>query len=213
MAAQDTASDLVVLRFGRHRVPRPLADLPVRDIAGDAESAASIDAAVRAARRVIVVGTEADLAAVLTRLLRTERLDVEVAPLRPGLWRRNARRASTVAARRVPLIRDETGQVIVGAAHWLPPGDAATVHGEGIVDDTVLFDGEAPGVRIEPTTAMPGLRARLQTGRLRHGRWVSGRAAQLGTTGARVLRDGVGSPRELRRSTFYRHTEGWLRVR
>ena len=145
MAAQDTASDLVVLRFGRHRVPRSLADLPVRDIAGDAESAASIDAAVRAARRVIVVGTEADLAAVLTRLLRTERLDVEVAPLRPGLWRRNARRASTVAARRVPLIRDETGQVIVGAAHWLPPGDASTLHGEGIVDDTVLFDGTVVG--------------------------------------------------------------------
>ena len=95
----------------------------------------------------------------------------------------------------------------------MPPGDAATVHGEGIVDDTVLFDGEAPGVRIEPTTAMPGLRARLQTGRLRHGRWVSGRAAQLGTTGARVLRDGVEAPREVRRSTFYRHTEGWLRVR
>src|SRR6476619_5092212 len=140
LAAQDTASDLVVLRFGRHRLPRSLADLPVRDIAADA----AIDAAVRAARRVIVVGTEADLAAVLTRLLRTERLDVEVAPLRPCLWRRNARRASTVAARRVPLIRDETGQVIVGAAHWLPPGDAATVHGEGIVDDTVLFDGEAP---------------------------------------------------------------------
>ena len=123
---------------------------------------------MHAARRVIVVGTEADLADVLTRLLRTERLDVEVAPLRTGRTASmNARRASTVAARRVPLIRDETGQVIVGAAHWLPPGDAATVHGEGVVDDTVLFDGEAPGVRIEPTAAMPGLRARLQTGRLR----------------------------------------------
>ena len=120
---------------------------------------------------------------------------------------------TTVAAQRVPLIRDETGQVVVGAAYWLPPGDAATIHGEGVVDDTVLFDGEATGVRIEPTPAMPGLRARVLTGRLRHGRWVSGRAAQLGTTGARVVRDGVAAPRELRRSTFYRHTEGWLRVR
>ena len=33
------------------------------------------------------------------------------------------------------------------------------LHGEAVVDDTVLFDGEVPGVRIEPTRAMPGLRA------------------------------------------------------
>ena len=43
-------------------------------------------------------------------------------------------------------------------------------------------------------------------------RWVAGRAAQLGTTGAVVVRDGVPLPRAVRRSTFYRHTEGWLRV-
>ncbi|MFZ0906477.1 MAG: peptidase M50, partial [Mycobacterium sp.] len=39
------------------------------------------------------------------------------------------------------------------------------------------------------------------------------RAAQLGTTGAAVVRDGVPTPRPTRRSTFYRHTEGWLLVR
>ncbi|MCV7072782.1 peptidase M50, partial [Mycobacterium rufum] len=38
------------------------------------------------------------------------------------------------------------------------------------------------------------------------------RAAQLGTTGALVERDGVPGARPVRRSTFYRHTEGWLRV-
>jgi hypothetical protein len=41
---------------------------------------------------------------------------------------------------------------------------------------------------------------------------VTGRAAQLGTTGVLVVRDGVPAPRPVRRSTFYRHTEGWLRV-
>ena len=212
MAAQDTTDDLVVLRFGGLRVPRPLADLAIRDIADDTGRAETIDAAVRAARRVIVVGAEADLATVLTRLLRTERLDVEVAHVRTGRDGAASRRARSAAAQRVPLIRDETGQVLVGVAYWLPPGDAATIHGEGVVDDTVLFDGDAPGVRIEPTAAMPGLRARLETGRLPR-RWVSGRAAQLGTTGARVVRDGLEAPREVRRSTFYRHTEGWLRVR
>ena len=49
---------------------------------------------MRAARRVIVVGTDADLAAVLTRLLRTDRLDVEVAPsLRPAAGGARAARA------------------------------------------------------------------------------------------------------------------------
>ena len=38
------------------------------------------------------------------------------------------------------------------------------------------------------------------------------RAAQLGTTGAAVVRDGVPGRREAQRSTFYRHTTGWLRV-
>ena len=87
------------------------------------------------------------------------------------------------------------------------------LHGEAVVDDTVLFDGDVPGVRIEPTLRMPGLRAAVLSGRGRPRRWVTGRAAQLGTTGAQVIRDGVPAPRPVKRSTFYRHTEGWLRVR
>ncbi|MBO0866385.1 MAG: peptidase M50, partial [Mycobacterium sp.] len=162
----------------------------------------------------------ADLAAVLTRLLRADRLDVELAFVPPRrspatrayripAGRRAARRALRGTARRVPLIRDETGSAIVGAAQWRPAGDAQLLHGEAVVDDTVLFDGDAVAVRIEPTAAMPGLRARLANRR----RWVSGRAAQLGTTGAAVIRDGVPAARPVRRSTFYRHTEGWLLVR
>jgi hypothetical protein len=159
-------------------------------------------------RRLIVVGSDADLAAVLTRLLRTDRLDVEVAHVR-GRW--GARRAVTGRAQRVPLIRDETGSVIAGAAEWFGDSAGAALHGEAVVDDTVLFDGDVPGVRIEPTRDMPGLRAAVIGSGPR--RWVTGRAAQLGTTGATVVRDGVVGPRPVRRSTFYRHTEGWLRVR
>ena len=102
--------------------------------------------------------------------------------------------------------RDETGTVIVGPPEWR--GDP--LHGEAVVDDTVLFDGEVAGVRIEPTQVMPGLRAAV-IGRGRR-RWVTGRAAQLGTEGAVVVHDDVAGPRPVRRSTFYRHTEGWLRV-
>ncbi|OBB16918.1 peptidase M50 [Mycolicibacterium elephantis] len=190
-----SAADVVVLSFGGRRLPRALRNLPVADTPEVS------------CRRMIVVGSDADLAGVLTQLLRADRLDVEVAHVR-RFWQ--ARRAMRGVATRVPLIRDETGTVIVGAAEWRGDPAGSALHGEAVVDDTVLFDGDVPGVRVEPTLLMPGLRAAvLRRGRLR---WVTGRAAQLGTTGAIVCRDGVPGRRPVRRSTFYRHTEGWLRV-
>ena len=114
----------------------------------------------------------------------------------------------------MPLIRDETGSVIVGRASWRPANCRQLIHGEAVVDDTPLFDGDAVGVRIEPTLAMPGLRASAVHRRAQSRRaWVTGRAAQLGSTGVAVVRDGVPAPRAARRSTFYRHIEGWLLVR
>jgi hypothetical protein len=203
-----------VLVFGDRRVPRALTGLPVHT--------ADIDTAIGQYRRLVVVGADADLAAVLARLLRADRLDVEVAYVPPRrtratrvyripAGRRAARRARRGSARRVTLIRDETGSVIVGRARWLPPDDRPVIHGEAVVDDTTLFDGEVAAVRIEPTLAMPGLRASIQKGPWR--RWVAGRAAQLGSTGVTVVRDGVPAPRTARRSTFYRNVEGWLLVR
>jgi hypothetical protein len=196
-------TDVVVLLFGGRRTPRPLADLASQSV----EAPEDIDAAIGRCRRLIVVGSDADLAAVLTRLLRADRLDVEVGHATGWLKARRARRGT---AQRVPLIRDETGHVIVGAAEWRG-ADGAPLLGEAVVDDTRLFDGEVTGVRIEPTSGMPGLRAAV-TGRGRR-RWLAGRAAQLGTAGALVVRDGVPAPRSVRRSTFYRHTQGWLLVR
>ena len=192
-----TPADVVVVPFGGRRIPRQLRGLPVVDLE-----------TVTAHRRVVVVGSDADLAAVLTRLLRADRLDVEVGHVN-SRW--GARRVVDGAAARVPLIRDETATVIVGAAEWR--GDPADnpLRGEAVVDDAVLFDGEVAGVRVEPTTTMPGLRAAVLGAGPR--RWLTGRAAQLGTPGATVVRDGVAAARPLRRSTFYRHTEGWLRVR
>jgi len=195
----------VVLRFAGRRVPRPLAGLAVVDVTAPTEVDAAFDA-----DRLIVLGTAADLGIVLARLLRADRLDVEVALVRRP-W--TARRARTGTARRVPLIRDETGAVLTRAGLWLPPdGSANTLAGEAVVDDTLLFDGEVAGVRIEPTAEVPGLRARVLTGPLRPRRWVTGRAAQLGTTGVTVVRDGARAARPARRSTFYRHTTGWLAV-
>jgi hypothetical protein len=195
--------DVAVLVFAGRRAPRSLSGLAMRA----ADEPAEIDTVIGACRRVVVVGDAVNLATVLTRMLRTERLDVEVG-YAPNRW--TARRARYGTARRVPLIRDETGQVIVGAARWVPPGNARVLLGEAVVDDTVLFDGEVAGVQIEPTRTLPGLRAAVVSTTGRPGRWVPGRAAQLGSTGAVVVRDAVPDPQPVRRSVFYRHTKGWL---
>lgn len=194
---------IMVLIFSARGLPRPLVGLPAVRVGPENR----IDGAIGDARRLAVVGSECDLAAVLTRLMRTDRLDVEVAHVTG--WR-SARRARTAPARRTPLIRDDTGTVVIGSVLWLPPEGSTVIVGEAVADDTVLFDGEVCGVRIEPTAAMPGVRAAVTGRGLR--RWQTARAVQLGTTGARVVRDGVAGAREIKRSTVYRHTTGWLRV-
>jgi hypothetical protein len=217
----DSTPGVAVLMFGEHRTPGALTGLPTHRADSDAE----IASAIGPYRRLVVVGGDADLAAVLTRLLRADRLDIEVAYAPPRrtratriyrlpTGRRAARRARHGSARRVNLIRDETGSVVVGRAGWLPADDGRPLHGEAVVDDTALFDGDVAAVHIEPTLAMPGLRARVEQDAYRiWRRWVAGRAAQLGSTGVAVVRDGVPVPRAARRSTFYRHVEGWLLVR
>lgn len=207
-----------VLLFGAERPRGALRGLPPHRVDGPDD----IDAAIGRYGRLVVVGTDADLAAVLSRLLRAARLDVEVAYAttrrtratriyRLPAGRRAARRALRGWAGRVTLIRDETGSVIVGRARWLPPDDRRVIHGEAVVDDTPLFDGDVEGVCVEPTFAMPGLRARVDRAGWRG--WIAGRAVQLGSTGTVVVRDGVPAPRSARRSTFYRNVEGWLLVR
>jgi hypothetical protein len=209
-----------VLRFGDRRPPRHLAGLPELPFDG----LGSADA-----ERLVVVGADADLGTVLSRLLKLDRLDVEVAYVPRGRTAatrayglatggRAARAALAGAARPVPLIRDELGNVLVGAALWVgetelekgtPP---AQLHGEAVADDTVLFDGDVTGVRVEPTREAPGLRATVLSGRMRPKGWVAGRAAQLGTTGAFVVRDGELSTRAVKRFAYYRHVTDWLAV-
>ncbi|MDT5203253.1 MAG: hypothetical protein QOH34_4775, partial [Mycobacterium sp.] len=69
--------DIAVLVFGEDGVPGPLRGLSAARIEdrGDVEV---VEAAIAGVRRVLVIGADADLAAVLTLLLRAGRLDVEV---------------------------------------------------------------------------------------------------------------------------------------
>jgi hypothetical protein len=209
------ATDVAVLLFSGASLPRPLQGVPVADTE-------DIAGAARDYGRLIVVGSDADLALVLTTLLRAETLDTEVGYVsahrsaatrvyRLAAGRRGAKRALWGIAQRVPLIRDDTGHAIAGAAMWR--GADGLLHGEAVVDDTTLFDGDVAWVRVEPMATVPGVRAAVVSARGYTGRWVTGRAAQLGTTGALVSRDGVKSERTVMRSTFYRNVKGWLLVR
>ncbi|WP_067573268.1 hypothetical protein [Nocardia acidivorans] len=173
--------------------------------------------------RLIVLGEDAGLAAVLTHLMRTERLGVEIGYVpvdrtygsrayETGTGSAAAKRALEGKPRETPLIRDDTGKVLIGRATLV--GEAGEkLEGEAYVDDTRLFTGKVAALLVSPTLEMPGLHASAQRGILGKKRWAQGRAMQLGTRGAIVTRDGITTDKPVRRSTFYRHHEPWLLVR
>ena len=180
------------------------------------------------ARRVIVHGTDADLAAVLVRLLRRERLDVEVAyvprgrSVAAGVWglsRHAAALALDGTAIPAPLVRDDGGGVLVGRA------SVRHLRGEVYCDETLVLRGAAPRLLIQPgpdgiavrasrTGRPPDGRTRAVPPRAPAGRGSAvGRAVQLGGTAFTPVLDGVPHPRTVTRWAWYRHTADWLLVR
>ncbi len=164
--------------------------------------------------RLVVRGTDADLAAVLVRLMRKEllgRVEVALVPSGPspasvawGLPRRPADAAELALrgeAAPVPLVRDDAGGVLAGR------GEIRDFYGEAYCDATRVFHGPLRRLRVE---AGPDGVSVLED---RGVRAASGRAVQIGSTGARVSHDGVEHPREISRWAWYRHTEPWLLVR
>ena len=178
-------------------------------------------------RRVVVAGTDTDLAAVLLRLLRRERLDVEVAFVPRG--RSQATRAWGLprdpvalaldgAAGPVPLIRDDAGGVLVGRA------EVRRLRGEAYCDGTLVLRGSghvvvAPGpsgvaVRASRTGRPLDGRTRAVPPRAPAGRGSAlGRAVQLGGEAFTPVLDGVPHPRAVTRWAWYRHPADWLLVR
>ncbi|WP_433563650.1 hypothetical protein ACQP1O_41145 [Nocardia sp. CA-151230] len=215
-----------VLRCEGAPVPIALASLPLTQTSAIPATGALDELlpvmAADSLPRLIVLGEDAGLAAVLTHLMRTERLGVEIGyvPIdrtygsrayETGTGSAAAKRALEGKAIATPLIRDDTGKVLIGRATLV--GEAgAKLQGEAYVDDTRLFTGKVAALHVSPMLEMPGLRATVQRG-LRKKRWVEGRAMQLGTSGAVVTRDGITTDRVVKRSTFYRHHEPWLLVR
>lgn len=184
---------------------------------------AAVDPLIKAAggRRVVVHGSDADLAAVVLRLMRADLLgEVPVGYLPvdpagsaiPALWGlpREATRLARVALDGeidpVPLIRDDAGGVLLGL------GVVDQPQGVAYCDDATALRGRARRIEVAPDPAGgPGLVATVVRGGLLGKRVETfhGRAFQIGCLRTRLTRDGV--PTEVAKWTWYRHTED-LRV-
>ncbi|MFD4295000.1 hypothetical protein ACFWQG_17460 [Rhodococcus sp. NPDC058532] len=215
-----------VLACGGAAVPAALAALPVT-AAPAVPAKPDFDALLPllddgTATRLVVVGDDGALAATVTRLMRGERLHIEVgyvaAERTPAtrlyglpVAERAARLARGGDASAVPLIRDDSGTALIGEATITGP-DGGPLVGEAYADSERVFSGEIARLRVTPTVALPGVRA---TAGRRWGRerWLPARAVQLGAVGAVVTRDGVTTARALKRCSFYRDPREWLLVR
>ena len=206
--------------------PHPVVRLPERPGRDDLDPVL----AEHAPRRLVVAGADADLAAVLVRLLRTDRLDVELGYLPASrssavaAWglttgRAAAELAVTGEATPVPLTRDDAGGVLVGR------GEIRDLTGECYCDETLVLRGPArrlvvvpgPGgiaVRAGWTGRAPDGGTRPVPPRAPRGRGAGvGRAVQVGGRPFTVIADGIAHPRPFPRRTWYRHTTDWLLVR
>ncbi|GAB3287638.1 hypothetical protein GCM10027563_22740 [Parasphingorhabdus pacifica] len=190
--------------------------------------------------RLVVHGTDADLAAVVLRLMRKARLaDVSVgyvpaveSPV-SRLWgvptgAAAFELAATGRADPAPLVRDDSGGVLLGA------GTIEPITGKIYCDDQRVLAGTAVSVEVTPdpdaealseptadplaTTLEPaedGIRvAIVRRGLLRRRRNVfRGRAVQARFDSAEVRIDGVAHPRPAQKWGWYRHTEDLLLAR
>ncbi|MQA10871.1 MAG: hypothetical protein GEU98_20405 [Pseudonocardiaceae bacterium] len=171
--------------------------------------------------RLVVFGTDADLAAVTLRLLRGDLLaevSVGFVPSDPrsavaevwGLPGEPARALELALGGEVdpvPLVRDDAGGVLVGH------GEIGPVRGVGYCDDDRVLPGRTARIVVTPHPDS-GLAVRVTSGRLlRRGRTAHGRAFQLGCLATVPRYDGVPHPREVTRWTWYRHTADLRLVR
>lgn len=170
------------------------------------------------ADRVLVVGDDADLNAVVLRLLRRDLLaavDIGYAAAArtavTGLYGLPAGpeavgTAILGASRPVPLARNDSGGVLVGRAELAPVTGTLYVDAERV-------PGGAAMVLVEPEPTR-GLAVTVRRRRNRLRRRIhttyTGRAVEFGIvagSGTTITFDGIRHPREVNRWVFYRHTE------
>lgn len=187
--------------------PQPAPQQPLRDV------------------RLVVIGSDAALSAVLTRLMRQDDMWIQVGfvPAAPSTVAENwnlgkdaYRFALEGSPQPAALIRDDTGIAVAGAA-TITDWDNGELVGEIIVDDHVLLHSELQkqnfGARLVPTMGAPGIaavkRINPKSGLFRKEfdprTLATGRALQVGGKNLRVTVDGVTRKRPVERATFYRH--------
>lgn len=187
--------------------PEPAPQRPLRDV------------------RLVVIGSDAALSAVLTRLMRQDDMWVQVGfvPVGPSVVASNfgiTKDAYDIALHGavspVPLIRDDAGIAVAGSA-TITQWDGEEIVGEIIVDDHVLLHSEQQkanfGARLVPMLDAPGIAAVKKVapkpGLFRKefdpSSLATGRALQVGGQNLRITVDGVSRKRPVDRATFYRH--------
>ena len=165
--------------------------------------------------RVVVLGDDADLAAVVLRLLRRELLTKVIVGFATDrstevtdLWSLPLGAAGVDLALAgdpdlVPVVRDDVGGVLVGLGRLFP------VRGTVYLDENRLLSGGAAQVLVQPDTER-GLAVTVVPNRVlgfgRNARTHHGRAVQIGTVPSQVVSDGQPHDRRMERWTFYKHT-------
>ncbi|WP_433870625.1 hypothetical protein [Saccharopolyspora sp. CA-218241] len=189
------------------------------------------------AGRIVVHGTDADLAAVVLRMLRKQRLADLVVAYVPvadspvarlwGLTPGDLDRAMTAPGRPAPLVRDDSGGVLLGS------GVVTPITGQVYCDDQRVLNGPARRLVVSPdpaATPLPEstsdplstqlepatdglLVTAVRRGLLRRQQVARGRAVQASFRAATVHRDGLAHPRPAEKWVWYRHTEDLLLAR
>jgi hypothetical protein len=193
----------------------PVTRFDLRGLApGQGPSRRHVASVVDGAESVQVRGPVHALAAVLTRLWRTERL-----PAVPVGWEpaddaasRGLARALGLGSgteRELPLVRDDHGGVLLSAGRIQAAGEprralARRFGAQAHHDAARVADGLITRIDVRPDwTAVDTIAVAVVRQPLRPVRRSSGRALQVACDPAQVLRDGVPVDREVVRWTWY----------
>ncbi|MEO7125479.1 MAG: hypothetical protein ABI382_10710 [Nakamurella sp.] len=187
----------------------------------------SIDALLSG--RLLVIGDDSDLNAVVLRVLRKDLLssiEIAYAAATPtavtGLYGLvtgpdSVRVAQHVDSAETPLLRSDSGGVLVGSAEITPVNRTFYVDSQRVPGGrprTILVQPESTqGLMVTVTEQSRGWFDRVSH---RKPTAYTGRAAEFGMTigdGTTITFDGIRHPREVNRWVFYRHTEQLRLVR
>jgi hypothetical protein len=188
---------------------------------GEAPRPADVAAAADAGS-VAVRGPVAALAAVLTVLLKADRC-ARV----PVAWEPSGDKYSLALARDIGvgtgeqrelgLVRDDHGGVLLHHGRIEAAGDGRRALSRRLGlqahhDDILVADGEVTRIDVRPDwRAVDTIGVTVMLQPLRPTRQTSGRALQVASDPARIVRDGVAYPRPVDRWTWYAdHRVRWL---